>query len=392
MRTAPRRAAAVLGAALALAAMATACGIRATSVPVDAGPAPARVSCTMPGATATASASASATATAAGETVRLYLVCRGAQVTAVSRNVAVVPGATASSDRLATARRLLAELQGKPGADESAAGLSSSVPGSLDLGEARRGDPAGDPAARRPAGRAAALRTGPDRVHPGGHGGGLDRQHGGTRRHRLGQAPAIQLHRGSAHPSRYRADRGNRRRITRVLAGVRRDGSLPKVRAVGLVLAAAYLVFIGWLMLRPHYVPWVDAPNLQPLASIRADLALDDLWLTCRRLGGRPGPPRAARGHPPDGRMAGSSSPGSAPSPVRSSRASWSPSPWSSSRPSSPARSSTSTRSCSTPPHVALAYLAVVPAVRHRLRRRARVAQLHPQGSTPTIPRVGIAP
>lgn len=143
MRTAPRRAAAVLGAALALAATATACGIRATSVPVDAGPAPARVSCTMPGATATASASASATATAAGETVRLYLVCRGAQVTAVSRNVAVVPGATASSDRLATARRLLAELQGKPGADESAAGLSSSVPGSLDLGEARRGDPAG---------------------------------------------------------------------------------------------------------------------------------------------------------------------------------------------------------------------------------------------------------
>lgn len=141
MRTAPRRAAAVLGAALALSATATACGIRATSVPVDAGPAPARVSCTMPGATATASASASATA--AGETVRLYLVCRGAQVTAVSRTVAVVPGATASSDRLDTARRLLAELQGKPGADESAAGLSSSVPGSLDLGGARRGDPAG---------------------------------------------------------------------------------------------------------------------------------------------------------------------------------------------------------------------------------------------------------
>ncbi|WP_405724019.1 hypothetical protein OG607_16955 [Streptomyces sp. NBC_01537] len=135
MRTAPRRAAAVLGAALSLAATATACGIRATSVPVDAGPAPARVSCTLPGATASASA--------AGETVRLYLVCRGAQVTAVSRTVAVAPGATASSDRLDTARRLLAELQSKPGADESAAGLSTSVPGSLDLGEARRTDPAG---------------------------------------------------------------------------------------------------------------------------------------------------------------------------------------------------------------------------------------------------------
>jgi hypothetical protein len=61
----------------------------------------------------------------------------------VSRTVAVTPGATASSDRLDTARRLLAELQSKPGADESAAGLSTSVPGSLDLAEARRGDPAG---------------------------------------------------------------------------------------------------------------------------------------------------------------------------------------------------------------------------------------------------------
>jgi hypothetical protein len=141
VRTAPRRAAAVLGAALSLAATATGCGIRATSVPVDAGPAPARVSCTPPGATASSSSSSSATA--AGETVRLYLVCRGAQVTAVSRTVAVTPGATASSDRLDTARRLLAELQSKPGADESAAGLSTSVPGSLDLAEARRGDPAG---------------------------------------------------------------------------------------------------------------------------------------------------------------------------------------------------------------------------------------------------------
>jgi glycopeptide antibiotics resistance protein len=57
------------------------------------------------------------------------------------------------------------------------------------------------------------------------------------------------------------------------------------VRAVGLILAAAYLVLVGWLMLRPQYVAWVDAPNLRPLATIRADLALGDPWLTCRRLG-----------------------------------------------------------------------------------------------------------
>lgn len=133
MRTAPRRVAAVLGAVLTLTA-ATGCGIRATSVPVDAGPAPARVSCAVPSPTASAGAGS--------ESVQLYLVCRSAQVTAVSRTVPSAPAATASTDRLATARRLLAELQSKPEGAESAAGLSTSVPGSLDLSGPRRGDPA----------------------------------------------------------------------------------------------------------------------------------------------------------------------------------------------------------------------------------------------------------
>ncbi len=62
--------------------------------------------------------------------------------------------------------------------------------------------------------------------------------------------------------------------MTDVLPGVRRDGSLPKVRAVGLVLAAVHLALVGWLMLRPQYVPWVDAPNLRPFATIRSDLAM----------------------------------------------------------------------------------------------------------------------
>jgi glycopeptide antibiotics resistance protein len=47
-----------------------------------------------------------------------------------------------------------------------------------------------------------------------------------------------------------------------------------KVRAVGLLLTAAYLAFVGWLLLRPHYVAWVPAPNLSPLDTIRADLRM----------------------------------------------------------------------------------------------------------------------
>jgi hypothetical protein len=101
---------------------------------VDAGPAPARVSCTVPSTTASADAG--------GTTLRLYLVCRSAQVTAAWRTEPD-SGATLSPDRLSTARRLLAELQSKADSDESAAGLSTSVPANLDLVEARHGDPAG---------------------------------------------------------------------------------------------------------------------------------------------------------------------------------------------------------------------------------------------------------
>lgn len=61
--------------------------------------------------------------------------------------------------------------------------------------------------------------------------------------------------------------------MTDVLPDVRRDGSYPKVRAVGLLLTAVHLALVGWLTLRPQYVPWVDAPNLRPFATLRSDLA-----------------------------------------------------------------------------------------------------------------------
>jgi glycopeptide antibiotics resistance protein len=57
-----------------------------------------------------------------------------------------------------------------------------------------------------------------------------------------------------------------------------------KVRAAGLLLTAAYLAFVGTMLLRPHYVPWVPAPNLRPLNTIRADLAMGPLQ-AARRIG-----------------------------------------------------------------------------------------------------------
>ncbi|WP_070011246.1 VanZ family protein, partial [Streptomyces abyssalis] len=48
--------------------------------------------------------------------------------------------------------------------------------------------------------------------------------------------------------------------------------SAPRIRVAGLVLLIAYLAVVGWLALRPLSVPWVAPPNLQPFATIRADL------------------------------------------------------------------------------------------------------------------------
>ncbi|WNI17415.1 VanZ family protein [Actinacidiphila sp. ITFR-21] len=57
-----------------------------------------------------------------------------------------------------------------------------------------------------------------------------------------------------------------------------------RVRAAGLLLTAAYLAFVGWLLLRPHYVTWVAAPNLRPLNTIRADLGMSHAE-AARRIG-----------------------------------------------------------------------------------------------------------
>jgi len=63
-----------------------------------------------------------------------------------------------------------------------------------------------------------------------------------------------------------------------------RDGLIFRVRAVGLLLTAAYLGFIAWMLLRPHYVAWVPSPNLRPFDTIRDDFAMEPVQ-AARRLG-----------------------------------------------------------------------------------------------------------
>ncbi|MEV6163811.1 hypothetical protein AB0L71_18090 [Streptomyces sp. NPDC052052] len=121
-----------LAGAVLTAVLAASCGIRTTSVPVDAGAAPSRVPCSM-------SAENVTTETFQGFPVQIYLVC-ASQLVTVDRTVQV--GET-KSDRLRIARALLDELQRVPPADEREAGFSTAVPAALRISAARSGDPQG---------------------------------------------------------------------------------------------------------------------------------------------------------------------------------------------------------------------------------------------------------
>ncbi|MCE4943088.1 MULTISPECIES: hypothetical protein [Streptomyces] len=120
---------AVPAAVLALAA--AGCGIRGTSVPVDAGGAPSRVSCHAPGPGAVTAAGA--------ERVAVYLVC-GSALVSVERQVARPQAAPGAAVRLPVARVLLAELQKPPTPDETRAGFSTAMPGTLRVDGPHAGD------------------------------------------------------------------------------------------------------------------------------------------------------------------------------------------------------------------------------------------------------------
>ncbi|WP_051723398.1 VanZ family protein [Streptomyces albus] len=58
-----------------------------------------------------------------------------------------------------------------------------------------------------------------------------------------------------------------------------------RFRATGLVLLLAHLLYVAWTALRPPSLPWVTAAHLQPLATVRAELALG-FWPAVQHLGG----------------------------------------------------------------------------------------------------------
>ncbi|WP_406117220.1 hypothetical protein [Streptomyces anulatus] len=127
-----RRTAASLAAVLAAAALASGCGIRTTSVPVDAGAAPSRVPCRL-------SSSDVATRSPDSVGVTVYLVCTS-QLVAVDRPVAAE---ATGADPLVVARALLKEVQQAPPANERRAGFTTAIPEGLRVTPARDGDPAG---------------------------------------------------------------------------------------------------------------------------------------------------------------------------------------------------------------------------------------------------------
>ncbi|MYY04075.1 hypothetical protein [Streptomyces sp. ATexAB-D23] len=114
-----RPVAALAGAALC-AVLVAGCGIRTTSVPVDAGAAPSRVPCALHAEDVAAEAGR-------GVPVQIYLVC-ASQLVTVDRAVRVE---AAKSDRLRIATELLTELRRRPTADEQQAGFSTDVPKAL---------------------------------------------------------------------------------------------------------------------------------------------------------------------------------------------------------------------------------------------------------------------
>ncbi|MFI9204668.1 VanZ family protein [Streptomyces sp. NPDC053048] len=170
-----------------------------------------------------------------------------------------------------------------------------------------------------------------------------------------------------------------------------------RYRVAGCVLLAVHLLVLGWLALRPLTAPWVTPARLEPLATIRADLALSP-WDAARSIGAGvlPFAPLGVLLPWAGGRIAAST-------PVSLARTVF-----------TSAMISLALQVVQSGvvgqvldvdallmnvTGVTVAHLAVVPAVRARLRRRGEAGPTLPlrreeadRGLTPTIPRVGIAP
>ncbi|MDO0935861.1 hypothetical protein QQY66_30795 [Streptomyces sp. DG2A-72] len=116
-----------------LAVLLAGCGIRATEVPTDFGPAPSRVQCSLTEQDVSPQA-------ARGLPVQVFLLCRSSLV-AVDRTVRVPDGAVDSERRVLVAQGLLDELAQTPSAAEKEAGYTTDVRGGMTVGGPRPGDP-----------------------------------------------------------------------------------------------------------------------------------------------------------------------------------------------------------------------------------------------------------
>lgn len=111
----------------------TGCGIRATEVPTDFGPAPSRVPCTLTEPDVSAQA-------ARGVPVQVFLLCSSSLVT-VDRAVRVPDGTADAERRVIVAQGLLDQLAESPSAGEKDAGYTTDVRGGMTVGGPRPKDP-----------------------------------------------------------------------------------------------------------------------------------------------------------------------------------------------------------------------------------------------------------
>ncbi|GAB2867681.1 lipoprotein [Streptomyces deserti] len=117
----------------ALAVLLAGCGIRATEVPTDFGPAPSRVRCSL-------AEPEVSTQTARGLPVRVFLLC-GSSLVAVDRTVRVPDGTADSERRVLVAQGLLDQLSAPQSAAEKEAGYTTNVRGGMTVSGPRPGDP-----------------------------------------------------------------------------------------------------------------------------------------------------------------------------------------------------------------------------------------------------------
>ncbi|WP_128380787.1 hypothetical protein [Streptomyces cavernae] len=116
-----------------LAVLLSGCGIRATEVPTDFGPAPSRVPCSLPGPDLT-------TQSSGGVPVQIFLVC-SAQLVTVERTV-TIPSGNPATDRVRVAQALVDELAETPTALEKQARYTTAVRSGMTVSSPRSGDPA----------------------------------------------------------------------------------------------------------------------------------------------------------------------------------------------------------------------------------------------------------